>query len=61
MPDACTTTVTGLVWLAGRTMSGGPENVPNGLGGADTPPTEAMTSWGEFGALTGLGSDVDIG
>src|SRR5688572_29129035 len=50
-----TNTCTGLGTEVGTTMSGGELNEPAGFAGAETPPTEAITSVGVFGRVTGLG------
>ena len=56
---ALTATVTGLAVVGGRTMSGDAWNEPIGFAGADTPPTEVITSDGGLTGIAELGSAAE--
>src|ERR1051326_1537112 len=58
--DACSVTVTGLVCVLGRVMSGDVCNEPAGEAGALVPPTDAIRNVGVLVSVIGPGSPASI-
>ena len=54
--EASSATVTGFVVAEGTMTSGTPCSEPKGVEGAATPPTDAIRSEGELGAVIGCGN-----